>query len=121
MLFCVEPVFLSARNVHYVKSPRISYIFAECKNMPLIASYRLDWFRLINEIARTGVSMQALAEELCVSRPTLLNWKQGTEPRHGDGENLIELWCVLTHQDRANLPRVIHRQRWKFRTLAPRR
>ncbi|EBY6473968.1 hypothetical protein EU408_11970 [Salmonella enterica subsp. enterica] len=87
--------------------------------MPLIASYRLDWFRVITEITRSGVSMQSLAEELDVSRPTLLNWKQGAEPRHCDGENLIELWCALTHQERGNLPRIVRRQCWKFRTLRP--
>ncbi|HHU0698741.1 MULTISPECIES: hypothetical protein [Serratia] len=83
--------------------------------MPLVATFRTDWFRVITDINRTRMATQSIAEELGVSKSAVLGWKSGSEPRHGDGEALIALWCQATGSDRSNLPTVLYRQWWTFK------
>lgn len=83
--------------------------------MPLVATFRVDWFRLITDITRTGMCTQDIARELGVAKSTVLGWKQGSEPRHGDGEALVALWSRVTKVERTNLPTVIHRQWFMLR------
>lgn len=83
--------------------------------MPLVATFRTDWFRVITDINRTRIATQSIAEELGVSKSAVLGWKAGSEPRHGDGEALIALWCRATGSERGELPTVLYRQWWTFK------
>ncbi len=83
--------------------------------MPLVATFRTDWFRVITDINRTRIATQSIAEELGVSKSAVLGWKSGSEPRHGDGEALIALWCQATGSERGSLPTVLYRQWWTFK------
>jgi len=83
--------------------------------MPLVATFRTDWFRVITDLTRKNLTTQQIADELGVSKSAVLGWKSGSEPRHGHGEALIALWSLATSSDRKKLPTVLYRQWWMFR------
>ncbi|WP_447907841.1 hypothetical protein [Serratia fonticola] len=83
--------------------------------MPLVATFRTEWFRVITDLNRRSLSTQEIANELGVSKSAVLGWKTGSEPRHGDGEALIALWCQVTGLDKKKLPTVLYRQWWTFK------
>jgi len=76
----------------------------------------IDWPRLLGDIAyligeevpgscaREPVGSRLLAAYLGVSRGALRNWQDGTEPRHSEGEQLIETWCRLCGKPEASAP-----------------
>ncbi|NVZ61243.1 hypothetical protein HX867_04035 [Pseudomonas gingeri] len=75
---------------------------------------RIDWFRVITEVLRSGYSIQGAADEIGVARTTLIGWKQGAEPRYSEGERLVLLWCQVTEQDRNELPMVAASDWWAY-------
>lgn len=83
--------------------------------MPLVATFRVDWFRVITDITRTGVTLYEIASEVGVSKSAVCGWKSGAEPKHGDGENLIAYWCRITKRERDRLPMFVYRQQFIFR------
>lgn len=52
---------------------------------------REDWFRLLTDLQRAGISHAKVAVILDVSLGTLDGWKRGSEPRHCTGEALKAL------------------------------
>lgn len=72
---------------------------------PKNAPKRIDWFRVITTVLRSGeYSIQGAADEIGVARTTLIGWKQGAEPRYSEGERLVLLWCKITGESRDKLP-----------------
>jgi len=82
----------------------------------------VDWPRLLDDLAwlygepdpanpallRIALGTPTLAERLLVSRGTLRRWmEEGAEPRHSDGEMLIERWLAVTGKNREYLPKAI--------------
>lgn len=65
---------------------------------------RIDWFRVITAVLRSGYSIQGAADEIGVARTTLIGWRQGAEPRYSEGERLVLLWCKITGESRDKLP-----------------
>lgn len=78
---------------------------------------QIDWPTLLSDIAyllgepdaanpdvRVPCSSYRLAEDLAVPRGTLRNWLDGSEPKHADGERLIDRWCALTGKARVFAP-----------------
>lgn len=65
---------------------------------------RISWFRLFADLKSEGWTLYDVVKELKISKSTLLGWKMGVEPKHADGERLIELWSMVTAKDRAVLP-----------------
>jgi len=65
---------------------------------------RIDWFRVITTVLRSGFYIQALADEIGVACTTLIGWRQGAEPRYSEGKRLVLLWCQKTEQGRDKLP-----------------
>lgn len=66
---------------------------------------RIDWFRLLDDLARAGVPVSSVAMHTRAPRSTILGWKQGAEPKHRDGELLLDLWIAKTGQSRHEAPR----------------
>jgi hypothetical protein len=79
---------------------------------------RIDWAALLGEIAwllgdpephlegqRVPCSQERLATALGVPRGTLRGWMDGSEPKHTDGEKLLDRWCGLTGKARLFAPR----------------
>lgn len=77
----------------------------------------IDWPRLLGDIAyllgelqpgsdvlRVPASSYIVADHLHVSRGALRNWIDGGEPRHWEGERLVDAWCVLTGKARGFAP-----------------
>ena len=73
---------------------------------------RIDWFQVISDLGRRGFPSQLIADSIGVAKSTLLGWKQGAEPKHGDGEKLIAFWCQASWKDRGALP-MIGRFDWR--------
>lgn len=80
--------------------------------------YAIDWPALLGDVAyllgdadpadadrRVAVSTSRLAVLLGVPRGTLIGWMEGSEPKHADGEKLIDRWRVLTGKPREFAPR----------------
>lgn len=65
---------------------------------------RIDWFRVITAVLRSGYSLQSAADEIGIARTTLIGWRQGAEPRYSEGERLVLLWCKITGESRDKLP-----------------
>lgn len=61
---------------------------------------RVDWFFIITDLQRVGVYPEMIARRLDVSRGTIQNFRNsGTEPRHCDGQALLNLWRTATGKD----------------------
>jgi hypothetical protein len=73
-----------------------------------------DWFSLITEINRHGLTCAIIAVELNIPRTTIVGWKQGSQPKHEDGEAMIRLWLQLTGKSRDNIPRVSLEDFWAY-------
>ena len=69
-------------------------------------SLSVDWFRLLADLKRVGVSSYQIQRKIDVAQSTVLRWAGGSEPRHVDGEMLIAIWCEKTGKRRNELPRV---------------
>lgn len=65
-----------------------------------------DWFAVITEINRYGITVAHISAHIHIPRTTILGWKQGAEPKHSDGEKLVGIWQSLTGKSRENLPQV---------------
>lgn len=69
---------------------------------------RIDWFRVIVDLGIHGWVPDRIAEHVGVRRSTVYLWKQGGEPRHCDGEKLLQLWRNQTGRDQAPRTGSIH-------------
>ena len=68
-------------------------------------SIRVDWFRTIVELERSGYTPGSISAAIDVSRTTILGWRNyDAEPSHDAGERLIALWCQVHRQPREGLP-----------------
>jgi hypothetical protein len=65
---------------------------------------RIDWFRVLADLERLGMNNRSIARHLGIPKSTIAYWKAGNDPRHSDGEHLIELWCETVHKPREGLP-----------------
>lgn len=54
-----------------------------------------DWPRLLLDLRAAGVSVHEVARRIGRPRPTVQSWGTGCEPRHADGEALLELWAAI--------------------------
>lgn len=67
---------------------------------------RVDWPRVLVELDERGMSTRAAAKMLGIGKRTVGGWKHGVEPRHCNGEELVELWCDVCEKTREDLPMV---------------
>lgn len=65
----------------------------------------IDWFRVIVDLGRAGMSYRALAESVGVSKSAVMGWVGGAEPKHADGERLLAVWCDRTGKPADDAPR----------------
>lgn len=56
----------------------------------------VDWFRVIADLNRCGVSTAEVARRLGIGRSTVIGWRAGAEPGYGDGDRLLALWSDTT-------------------------
>lgn len=67
---------------------------------------RVDWFRLLDDLKRAGNSLYDIEGKIEIPKSTLIGYKQGSEPKHCDGEKLITFWCKVTCRHRTEIPLV---------------
>jgi len=67
---------------------------------------RVDWFRVVAELQGKGYNIENIAAAIGVAKSTLMGWRNFPyhEPRHADGERLVQLWCRVLAQPREALP-----------------
>ncbi len=65
---------------------------------------RVNWFRLLTDLKRAGLSMYAVADLTGIPRTTISNYQNGGEPKHYNGEALVELWLQTIDCTRERLP-----------------
>ena len=65
----------------------------------------VNWFRVIVDLTTIGgVTLRQIAHAMQIPKATIINWKNGAEPRHSDGERLIAFWCGHLGRERNELP-----------------
>lgn len=57
---------------------------------------KIDWFSVISDLERTGMTQREIADYIGVSKSTVNSWKQYNEPRYGSGAALLDLWRSKT-------------------------
>jgi hypothetical protein len=65
---------------------------------------RTDWFRVLADLHSAGVPNSTVADYLQIPQGTVRGWKSGSEPRHHDGEQLLEVWILVTGKARTDRP-----------------
>lgn len=67
----------------------------------------VDWFALMTDLIRCGVSIRKAADATDVPHFRLYRAYRGlVDLRHRDAEALISLWCDLTRRTCQDVPRV---------------
>jgi hypothetical protein len=61
--------------------------------MTLATGHRIDWWQIIEDLRRTGLSVEKIADATEIPKSTLLGYRNlDAEPKHADGEQLRQLW-----------------------------
>lgn len=54
---------------------------------------RINWWQIIEDLRRTGLSIEKIADGTEIPKSTLLGYRNlDAEPKHADGEQLKQLW-----------------------------
>ncbi|MGQ7937343.1 hypothetical protein [Paraburkholderia sp. D1E] len=73
----------------------------------LAPTTRIDWFRILEDVAREGYSLYEVAQFTTIPKNTLLGYRNnGIEPRHDVGDVLLKFWAQVKQADPASAPRV---------------
>lgn len=66
---------------------------------------RIDWFRVLADLKRAGLSLRNIAALTGLSKTQLIGLRnEDTEPKHLAGEALVVLWGKATNLGRESLP-----------------
>jgi ribosome-binding protein aMBF1 (putative translation factor) len=61
-----------------------------------MSTVRIDWFRIITDLQRAGLSHKQQALEIGVDEKTIRNWQaQRTEPRYSYGARLLDIYRTV--------------------------
>lgn len=72
---------------------------------PQILPQRVDWPRLIVDLAERGYEPQEVGKRCGVSTMTIIGWRDyAREPLHANGEKLVMLWVSQTGRSRESVP-----------------
>jgi hypothetical protein len=69
--------------------------------------WRTDWFTVLADLNRAGVSNIEAGRRIGVATTTVHGWKSGSEPSHADGTALLELWAEAMGQPAGDRPQTI--------------
>lgn len=53
---------------------------------------KIDWFVIISDLKRAGISGREIARRLNVSASTVVMWTQGSSPSYEKGAELMDMW-----------------------------
>ena len=75
--------------------------------MTLVApDEKIDWFRIIIDLERSGYSLRAVSAAIDTPHSTILGWKQGSAPAFEAGDRLIDLWETVLRKSRDSVHKV---------------
>ena len=60
---------------------------------------KVDWFRVISDLERLGITIQSQAVESEVSPGTIYYWRNGGSPKHYNGELLLQLYMRVVGEE----------------------
>lgn len=55
---------------------------------------KINWFVIISDLKRAGISGREIARRLNVSVSTVVMWKQGSSPSYEKGAELLNMWIL---------------------------
>ena len=64
----------------------------------------VDWLRVLADLRHLGMTDLEVGKRIGVPRRTVAGWKNGGEPRFGDGMALARLWMAMTGKTLDGLP-----------------
>jgi hypothetical protein len=66
----------------------------------------IDWFRILSDLQRCGVSLRQASQATRVRYGRLYRaWRNPEQDlRHGEGERVLRIWCDRTQRDRTEAP-----------------
>ena len=53
---------------------------------------KIDWFLIISDLKKAGISGREIARRLNVSVSTVVMWKNGSSPSYEKGVMLMKMW-----------------------------
>jgi len=53
---------------------------------------KIDWFLIISDLKKAGISGREIARRLNVSVSTVVMWKNGSSPSYEKGVALMKMW-----------------------------
>lgn len=61
--------------------------------MELDPQRRVDWWKVMDDLSKAGMTMEAVSAAVFIPVSTLAGYKNSNvEPKHADGERLLALW-----------------------------
>lgn len=75
-------------------------------DMTIDRDEKIHWFRVIVDISCGGYTAASIGAAIGMSKSTVLNWKQGADPRFEEGLRLIDLWKQVTGKGQESVPKI---------------
>lgn len=76
-----------------------------------MSDYKVDWSRIVWDIANTGLHVSQIARKLRVSRSTVIRWRDyNREPLWAAANRLLNYWATLTGGNPDHPPKLIDRR-----------
>lgn len=74
------------------------------EGVPRPRMVQVDWFAVICELKRMGISTYRVSQETAIPQSTLIGYKGGAEPKFSDGEILVEYYRAVTGKGLGEVP-----------------
>ena len=71
---------------------------------PMRPAPAIDWNRVFLTLRHEGYTTNDVSSIVGIPRSTIDGWMSGAEPRHQDGETIIQFWSEATGLPRESLP-----------------
>lgn len=66
----------------------------------------IDWFRILADLNKAGISLHTTADETRIPYSTLQGYKNGSEPKYSTGCTLVAFWSERTGKPKSDAPKV---------------
>lgn len=70
------------------------------------ADLRVDWFRVLVQLAGEGYSLSAISHFTAIPKSTLIGYKQGAQPTYHTGVLLLAFWAQASGKEQGEAPMI---------------